>query len=56
MTHSPSGSHAAAPSIGDEAFTDAAAEDGGDSKLSALLFGTTTSPAFRSRSRPPPFC
>ncbi|EES17814.1 uncharacterized protein LOC8064199 [Sorghum bicolor] len=38
MTHSPSGSHAAAPSIGDEAFTDAAAEDGGDSKLSALLF------------------
>ena len=44
MAHSPSGSHAAAPSIGDEAFTDAAAEDGGDSNLSALLFGTTTSP------------
>jgi len=44
MAHSPSGSHAAAPSIGDEAFTDAVAEDGGDSKLSALLFGTTTSP------------
>ncbi|CAD6334439.1 unnamed protein product [Miscanthus lutarioriparius] len=38
MAHSPSGSHAAAPSIGDEAFTDAAAEDDGDSNLSALLF------------------
>ncbi|OEL20261.1 hypothetical protein BAE44_0018719 [Dichanthelium oligosanthes] len=38
MAHSPSGSRAAAPSTGDEAFTDAAAEDVGDSKLSALLF------------------
>ncbi|XP_066364036.1 uncharacterized protein [Miscanthus floridulus] len=38
MAHSPSGSHAAAPSIGDDAFTDAVAEDSGDSKLSALLF------------------
>ncbi|KAL6608313.1 hypothetical protein ACP70R_041376 [Stipagrostis hirtigluma subsp. patula] len=38
MAHSPSGSRAAAPSAGEEAFTDAAAEDGGDSKLSALLF------------------
>ncbi|CAN6336460.1 unnamed protein product, partial [Urochloa humidicola] len=38
MAHSPSGSRAAAPSTGDEAFTDAGAEDVGDSKLSALLF------------------
>ncbi|WVZ96775.1 hypothetical protein U9M48_042374 [Paspalum notatum var. saurae] len=39
MAHSPSGSRSAAPpSTGDEAFTDAAAEDGGDSKLSELLF------------------
>jgi hypothetical protein len=43
MAHSPSGSRAAAPSTGDEGFTDAAADDGSDSKLSALLFGTTTS-------------
>lgn len=57
MAHSPSGSHAAPPSIGDEeAFTYAAAEDGGDSKLSALLFGTTTSPAVRFRSHPHPSC
>ncbi|XP_062180892.1 uncharacterized protein LOC133885231 [Phragmites australis] len=38
MAHSPSGSRAAAPSVGEDAFTDAAAEDGGDSKLSVLLF------------------
>ncbi|KAF8724919.1 hypothetical protein HU200_020634 [Digitaria exilis] len=38
MAHSPSGSRAAAPSTGDEAFTDAGAEDVGDSRLSALLF------------------
>ncbi|XP_023156023.1 uncharacterized protein [Zea mays] len=38
MAHSPSGSHVAATSVGNEAFTDAVAEDGGDSKLSALLF------------------
>jgi hypothetical protein len=43
MAHSPSGSRAAAPSTGDEAFTDAAADGGCDSNLSALLFGTTTS-------------
>ncbi|XP_023156024.1 uncharacterized protein [Zea mays] len=47
MAHSPSGSHVAATSVGNEAFTDAVAEDGGDSKLSALLFGTTTPPAVR---------
>jgi hypothetical protein len=34
---------AAAASAGDEAFTDTAAEDGGDSKLSALLYGTVPS-------------
>jgi hypothetical protein len=44
MAHSPSGSRAAAPSTGDEAFTDAGAEDFADSKLSALLFGTISSP------------
>ncbi|EES07049.1 hypothetical protein BDA96_04G207100 [Sorghum bicolor] len=38
MAHSPSGSRAAAPSTGDEAFTDAAADGGCDSNLSALLF------------------
>ncbi|CAL4910076.1 unnamed protein product [Urochloa decumbens] len=38
MAHSPSGSRAAAPSTGDEAFTDAGAEDVGESKISALLF------------------
>ncbi|CAL4902656.1 unnamed protein product [Urochloa decumbens] len=38
MVHSPSGSRAAAPSTGDEAFTDAGAEDVGESKISALLF------------------
>ena len=43
MAHSPSGSRAASSSTGDEAFTDAAADDGGESKLSALLSGTTTS-------------
>ncbi|KAF8727011.1 hypothetical protein HU200_019506 [Digitaria exilis] len=43
MAQSPSGSRAAAPSTGDEAFTDAGAEDVGDSRLSALLFGTITS-------------
>ncbi|KAL6838234.1 hypothetical protein ACP4OV_031950 [Aristida adscensionis] len=34
MAHSPMGSRAA----GEEALTDAAAEDGGDAQLSALLF------------------
>ncbi|GJM94785.1 hypothetical protein PR202_ga11464 [Eleusine coracana subsp. coracana] len=38
MAHSPSGSRAAAASAGDEAFTDATADDVGDSKLSALLY------------------
>jgi len=44
MAHSRSGSRAAAPSTADEAFTDAGAEDVGDSKLSVLLFSTITSP------------
>ena len=44
MAHSRSGSRAAAPSTVDEAFTDAGAEDVGDSKLSVLLFSTITSP------------
>jgi hypothetical protein len=45
IAHSPSGSHAAAAAAsgGDEAFADTAAEDGGDSKLSALLYGTAPS-------------
>ncbi|XP_066327781.1 uncharacterized protein [Miscanthus floridulus] len=37
MAHSSPGSCAAVASTGDEAFTDAAADDGGDSKLSTLL-------------------
>ncbi|KAG2616760.1 uncharacterized protein LOC120667358 [Panicum virgatum] len=38
MAHSPSGSRAAAPSTEGGTFTDAGAEDIGDSKLSAFLF------------------
>jgi len=42
MAHSPSGSRAAAPSTEGGTFTDPGAEDIGDSKLSAFLFGTIT--------------
>ncbi|KQK07199.1 uncharacterized protein LOC100839090 [Brachypodium distachyon] len=38
MSHSPSGSSAPARSAGEEVSADAATEEGGESKLSALLF------------------